>query len=113
MAIMATVAVIMFWISFANTRERIKAPATHNIMLAGTAGIYYETTNGGLLKPRLVLTNIGFGVIRHRRNDVFRTAYYLGSAGYFMDAQGIFSGKPQAARWPNVPDAERQQSADV
>ena len=81
MAIMATVAVIMFWICFANTRERIKAPATHNNYLAELRDLLRN--DQWRVVAVLVLTNIGFGVIRLGAMMYFVT-YYLGSASYFM-----------------------------
>ncbi len=81
MAIMATVAVVMFWICFANTRERIKAPATHNNYLAELRDLLRN--DQWRIVAVLVLTNIGFGVIRLGAMMYFVT-YYLGSASYFM-----------------------------
>ena len=81
MAIMATIAVVMFWICFANTRERIKAPATHNNYLAELRDLLRN--DQWRVVAVLVLTNIGFGVIRLGAMMYFVT-YYLGSASYFM-----------------------------
>ncbi|MWT69063.1 MFS transporter, partial [Escherichia coli] len=75
------VAVIMFWICFANTRERIKAPATHNNYLAELRDLLRN--DQWRVVAVLVLTNIGFGVIRLGAMMYFVT-YYLGSASYFM-----------------------------
>lgn len=81
MAIMASAAVIMFWICFANTRERIKAPATHNNYLAELRDLLQN--DQWRVVAVLVMTNIGFGVIRLGAMMYFVT-YYLGNAGYFM-----------------------------
>ena len=81
MAIMASAAVIMFWICFANTRERIKAPATHNNYLAELRDLLRN--DQWRVVAVLVITNIGFGVIRLGAMMYFVT-YYLGSASYFM-----------------------------
>lgn len=81
MAIMASAAVIMFWICFANTRERIKAPATHNNYLAELRDLLRN--DQWRVVSVLVITNIGFGVIRLGAMMYFVT-YYLGSASYFM-----------------------------
>lgn len=81
MAIMACVAVVMFWICFANTRERIKAPATHNNYLAELRDLLRN--DQWRVVAVLVMTNIGFGVIRLGAMMYFVT-YYLGSAAYFM-----------------------------
>ena len=75
MAIMASIAVIMFWICFANTRERIKTPATHNNYLAELRDLLRN--DQWRVVAVLVLTNIGFGVM-------YFVTYYLGNAGYFM-----------------------------
>ncbi|HAU8264476.1 TPA: MFS transporter [Kluyvera intermedia] len=81
MAIMASAAVIMFWICFANTRERIKAPATHNNYLGELRDLLRN--DQWRVVSVLVITNIGFGVIRLGAMMYFVT-YYLGSASYFM-----------------------------
>ncbi|MCL5501744.1 glycoside-pentoside-hexuronide (GPH):cation symporter [Escherichia coli] len=81
MAIMASAAVIMFWICFANTRERIKAPATHNNYLSELRDLLRN--DQWRVVSVLVITNIGFGVIRLGAMMYFVT-YYLGSASYFM-----------------------------
>ena len=81
MAIMASAAVVMFWICFANTRERIKAPATHNNYLGELRDLLRN--DQWRVVSVLVITNIGFGVIRLRAMMYFVT-YYLGSASYFM-----------------------------
>lgn len=81
MAIMSCVAVAMFWICFANTRERIKAPATHNNYLAELRDLLRN--DQWRVVAVLVMTNIGFGVIRLGAMMYFVT-YYLGSAAYFM-----------------------------
>ncbi|HCB1500208.1 GPH family glycoside/pentoside/hexuronide:cation symporter [Klebsiella oxytoca] len=81
MAIMASAAVIMFWICFANTRERIKAPATHNNYLSELRDLLRN--DQWRVVAVLVMTNIGFGVIRLGAMMYFVT-YYLGSASYFM-----------------------------
>lgn len=81
MAIMASAAVIMFWFCFANTRERIKAPATHNNYLAELRDLLRN--DQWRVVSVLVITNIGFGVIRLGAMMYFVT-YYLGSASYFM-----------------------------
>ncbi len=81
MAIMAGVAVIMFWVCFANTRERIKAPATHNNYLSELRDLLRN--DQWRVVAVLVLTNIGFGVIRLGAMMYFVT-YYLGNAAYFM-----------------------------
>ncbi|ROU10312.1 MFS transporter [Kluyvera ascorbata] len=81
MAIMACVAVVMFWFCFANTRERIKAPATHNNYLAELRDLLRN--DQWRVVAILVMTNIGFGVIRLGAMMYFVT-YYLGSAAYFM-----------------------------
>jgi len=81
MAIMASAAVIMFWICFANTRERIKAPATHNNYLGELRDLLRN--DQWRVVSVLVITNIGFGVIRFGAMMYFVT-YYLGSASYFM-----------------------------
>ncbi|MEN0581501.1 glycoside-pentoside-hexuronide (GPH):cation symporter [Phytobacter palmae] len=81
MAIMASTAVIMFWICFANTRERIKAPATHNNYLSELRDLLRN--DQWRVVSVLVITNIGFGVIRLGAMMYFVT-YYLGSASYFM-----------------------------
>ncbi len=81
MAIMASAAVIMFWICFANTRERIKAPATHNNDLGELRDLLRN--DQWRVVSVLVITNIGFGVIRLGAMMYFVT-YYLGSASYFM-----------------------------
>ncbi|MEE6802342.1 glycoside-pentoside-hexuronide (GPH):cation symporter, partial [Escherichia coli O8:H10] len=81
MAIMASAAVIMFWICFANTRERIKAPATHNNYLAELRDLLRN--DQWRVVAVLVITNIGFGVIRLGAMMYFVT-YYLGSASDFM-----------------------------
>ena len=71
----------MFWICFANTRERIKAPATHNNYLAELRDLLRN--DQWRVVAVLVITNIGFGVIRLGAMMYFVT-YYLGSASYFM-----------------------------
>lgn len=81
MAIMASAAVIMFWFCFANTRERIKAPATHNNYLAELRDLLRN--DQWRVVAVLVMTNIGFGVIRLGAMMYFVT-YYLGNAAYFM-----------------------------
>ncbi|MGE6982834.1 glycoside-pentoside-hexuronide (GPH):cation symporter [Kluyvera intermedia] len=81
MVIMSCVAVAMFWICFANTRERIKAPATHNNYLAELRDLLRN--DQWRVVAVLVMTNIGFGVIRLGAMMYFVT-YYLGSAAYFM-----------------------------
>lgn len=81
MAIMASAAVVMFWICFANTRERIKAPATHNNYLGELRDLLRN--DQWRVVSVLVITNIGFGVIRLGAMMYFVT-YYLGSASYFM-----------------------------
>ncbi len=81
MAVMATVAVVMFWICFANTLECIKAPATHNNYLAELRDLLRN--DQWRVGAVLVLTNIGFGVIRLSTMLYFVT-YYLGSASYFI-----------------------------
>lgn len=81
MAIMASAAVIMFWICFANTRERIKAPATHNNYLGELRDLLRN--DQWRVVSVLVITNIGFVVIRLGAMMYFVT-YYLGSASYFM-----------------------------
>lgn len=81
MAIMASAAVIMFWFCFANTRERIKAPATHNNYLAELRDLLRN--DQWRVVAVLVMTNIGFGVIRLGAMMYF-VAYYLGNAAYFM-----------------------------
>lgn len=81
MAIMASAAVIMFWVCFANTRERIKAPATHNNYLAELRDLLQN--DQWRVVAVIVMTNIGFGVIRLGAMMYFVT-YYLGNAGYFM-----------------------------
>ena len=81
MAIMASAAVIMFWFCFANTRERIKAPATHNNYLAELRDLLRN--DQWRVVTVLVMTNIGFGVIRLGAMMYFVT-YYLGNAAYFM-----------------------------
>ena len=81
MAIMASAAVIMFWFCFANTRERIKAPATHNNYLAELRDLLRN--DQWCVVAVLVMTNIGFGVIRLGAMMYFVT-YYLGNAAYFM-----------------------------
>ncbi len=81
MAIMASAAVIMFWLCFANTRERIKAPATHNNYLSELRDLLRN--DQWRVVSVLVITNIGFGVIRLGAMMYFVT-YYLGSASYFM-----------------------------
>jgi GPH family glycoside/pentoside/hexuronide:cation symporter len=81
MGIMAVAAVIMFWICFANTRERINAPATHNNYLAELRDLLKN--DQWRIVAVLVLTNIGFGVVRLGAMMYFVT-YYLGSASYFM-----------------------------
>jgi GPH family glycoside/pentoside/hexuronide:cation symporter len=80
MAIMASAAVVMFWICFANTRE-IKAPATHNNYLGELRDLLRN--DQWRVVSVLVITNIGFGVIRLGAMMYFVT-YYLGSASYFM-----------------------------
>ena len=81
MAIMASAAVIMFWFCFANTRERIKAPATHNNYLAELRDLLRN--DQWRVVAVLVMTNIGFGVIRLGAMMYFVT-YYLGNTAYFM-----------------------------
>ena len=81
MAIMASAAVVMFWICFANTRERIKAPATHNNYLAELRDLLKN--DQWRVVAVLVMTNIGFGVIRLGAMMYFVT-YYLGNAAWFM-----------------------------
>lgn len=81
MAIMASAAVVMFWICFANTRERIKAPANHNNYLGELRDLLRN--DQWRVVSVLVITNIGFGVIRLGAMMYFVT-YYLGSASYFM-----------------------------
>ena len=81
MAIMASAAVIMFWFCFANTRERIKAPATHNNYLAELRDLLRN--DQWRVVAVLVMINIGFGVIRLGAMMYFVT-YYLGNAAYFM-----------------------------
>lgn len=81
MAIMASAAVIMFWVCFANTRERIKVPATHNNYLAELRDLLQN--DQWRVVAVIVMTNIGFGVIRLGAMMYFVT-YYLGNAGYFM-----------------------------
>lgn len=81
MAIMASAAVVMFWNCFANTRERIKAPATHNNYLGELRDLLRN--DQWRVVSVLVITNIGFGVIRLGAMMYFVT-YYLGSASYFM-----------------------------
>lgn len=81
MAIMASAAAIMFWFCFANTRERIKAPATHNNYLAELRDLLRN--DQWRVVAVLVMTNIGFGVIRLGAMMYFVT-YYLGNAAYFM-----------------------------
>lgn len=81
MAIMASATVIMFWLCFAWTRERINAPATHNNYLAELRDLLRN--DQWRVVAALVVTNIGFGVIRLGAMMYFVT-YYLGSASYFM-----------------------------
>jgi len=81
MAIMASAAVIMFWICFANTRERIQAPPSHNNYLAELRDLLRN--DQWRVVAILVMTNIGFGVVRLGAMMYFVT-YYLGSASYFM-----------------------------
>lgn len=81
MAIMASAAIIMFWFCFANTRERIKASVTHNNYLAELRDLLRN--DQWRVVSVLVITNIGFGVIRLGAMMYFVT-YYLGNASYFM-----------------------------
>ncbi|MGB7800001.1 glycoside-pentoside-hexuronide (GPH):cation symporter [Buttiauxella sp.] len=81
MGIMAGLAVVMFWICFANTRERIKAAPTHSNYLQDLKDLF--ANDQWRVVALLVLTNIGFGVIRLGAMMYYVT-YYLGSASWFM-----------------------------
>jgi GPH family glycoside/pentoside/hexuronide:cation symporter len=70
-------------------RERIKAPATHNNYLGELRDLLRN--DQWRVVSVLVITNIGFGVIRLGAMMYFVT-YYLGSASYFMWMLGAYSG---------------------
>jgi GPH family glycoside/pentoside/hexuronide:cation symporter len=81
MALMATAAIVMFFVCFANTRERIKAAASHAGFLDDLRDLLRN--DQWRVIALVVLTNISFGVIRLGAMMYYVT-YYLGSAHYFQ-----------------------------
>jgi GPH family glycoside/pentoside/hexuronide:cation symporter len=81
MGVMATLAIAMFLVCFANTRERIKAKAGHDNFLTDLRDLLRN--DQWRVVALLVLTNISFGVIRLGAMMYFAT-YYLGDAHYFQ-----------------------------
>jgi GPH family glycoside/pentoside/hexuronide:cation symporter len=81
MSIMATLATLLFFICFLNTRERINAPANHGNFLADLRDLLRN--DQWRVVAFLVFCNISFGVVRLGAMMYYVT-YFLGDASLFM-----------------------------
>ena len=81
MAIMASIAVVMFLLCFLNTKERISAPPTHENFLSDLRDLVRN--DQWRVVAALIFFNISFGVVRLGAMMYYVT-YYLGHASYFM-----------------------------
>ncbi|MBF7957410.1 glycoside-pentoside-hexuronide (GPH):cation symporter [Rahnella victoriana] len=81
MAIMASIAVVMFLLCFFNTKERISAPPTHENFLSDLRDLVRN--DQWRVVAALIFFNISFGVVRLGAMMYYVT-YYLGNASYFM-----------------------------
>lgn len=81
MAIMASLASVMFLICFFNTRERVSAPASHANFIADLRDLLRN--DQWRIVALLVFFNISFGVVRLGAMMYYVT-YFLGDASLFM-----------------------------